>query len=58
MMPGRSAAWITAAPAPSPKRMHVPRSVKSRMRLKTSAPTSSTVSAMPEVTNAVAVDSP
>ena len=36
----------------------MPRSVKFRNRLNTSAPISRTVSAMPEVTNAVAVDSP
>ena len=58
MIPGWSTAWITVAPAPSPNRMLVPRSVKFRNRLNTSAPISRTVSAMPEVTNAVAVDSP
>ena len=48
----------TAAPAPSPNRMQVPRSEKSRMRLKISAPISRIVSAMPAVMNAVAADSP
>jgi hypothetical protein len=38
--------------------MHVVRSVKSRIRLKISAPTSRTVSAMPVSTNAVAVARP
>ena len=49
--PGRSAACTIAAPAPSPNRMQVCRSVKSRIRLNTSAPISSTVSAIPASTN-------
>ena len=54
-IPGRSAAWTIAAPAPSPNSTQVCRSWKSRIRLNTSAPISSTVSAMPAWTNPVAV---
>ena len=51
-IPGRSLAWITVAPAPSPNSTHVCRSVKSRIRLYTSAPINKTVSAIPDSTNA------
>ena len=42
------------APAPSPKRMHVPRSSQSVMRESTSAPITITVVAMPELICAIA----
>ena len=47
---GASVAWMTTAPAPSPKRMHVARSVKSTNQLRRSTPTSNTVPAAPERT--------
>ncbi len=57
-IPGRSDACTITAPAPSPNRIEVVRSVKSRIRLKISAPASRTVSAIPAWTNAVALASP
>ena len=45
--PGTLLAAISSAPAPSPKRMHVPRSVQSTNRLRVSAPTTSTYSLSP-----------
>ena len=46
-MPGRSDASKTTAPAPSPNSTQVLRSLKSRMRLKTSLPTTSAHRAAP-----------
>jgi len=43
-----SVACITTAPAPSPNRMHVPRSFQSTKRDRQSAPTTTTVLAMPD----------
>ena len=57
-IPGRSEACTITAPAPSPNRIAVVRSVKSRIRLKISAPASRIVSAIPACTNAVALARP
>jgi hypothetical protein len=46
-MPGVSLASSTTAPAPSPNSTQVVRSLKSRMRLNTSAPTTSALVAVP-----------
>ncbi len=54
--PGSSPARTTTAPAPSPNRMQTVRSVMSSIFEITSAPITSTVSAAPDSTNAVAVD--
>ena len=56
--PGSAEGRSTTAPAPSPKRMQVLRSVMSRTLDNTSAPSTSTVSADPDSTNATPVESP
>ena len=57
-IPGVSDACTITAPAPSPNRIEVVRSVKSRILLKISAPTVRTVSAIPAWTKAVALARP
>jgi len=52
--PGRSLASSTTAPAPSPNNTHVVRSLKSKMREKTSAPTTKAHDAAPLLTMASA----
>ena len=56
--PGWSLAWSTTAPAPSPNRTQVLRSVQSMNRLNTSTPTSSTFRYMPLRMKLVAVARP
>jgi hypothetical protein len=57
-MPGSALASSTTAPAPSPNSTQVVRSSKSRMREKTSAPTTSAQRALPARTMASATDRP
>ena len=57
-MPGLSPATSTTAPAPSPNSTQVPRSFQSRMREKTSAPTTSAFLYWPERMKVSAVASP
>ena len=53
----RPPAFSTTAPAPSPNRIAVPRSVQSTIRESVSAPTTSAHFASPSLTNLSAIDS-